>query len=256
MQFRSCVSKGSRFNQVYIPKSMEKTIEPGDLVEVRLLKKRFRLFYSKNLQKLTEFKESIIKRIFSITGEFENVETTFIVGSFLAEKIDYNDIDVVLLVSKKSESLEKEVYSQLVNELNLKFHILAIEKQRFGHLIEACPLTRVMFSSFISSKETAIPEKRVIDKNHIKFLLMMPSDLLEIKLSSRAFYDSLRRLITIEKFLDNQALDVKIINSELNKLIGDKLFQRIKNNEEIEQKSIDDLRKIIKDKIGKIYRLL
>ena len=84
----------------------------------------------------------------------------------------------------------------------------------------------------------------------------MPSDLLEIKLSSRAFYDSSRRLITIEKFLENQALDVKIINSELNKLIGDKLFQRIKNNEEIEQKSIDGLRKIIKDKIGNINGIL
>ena len=54
-KFKKNVSKGSRFNQVYIPKDMESLIEVGDEVEVRLVKKSATLHYSRNLKKLSEF---------------------------------------------------------------------------------------------------------------------------------------------------------------------------------------------------------
>ena len=48
MKFEHKVSRGSKFNQIYIPTDKEKEFEPGDLVEVRLLKKEFyrRLLFS------------------------------------------------------------------------------------------------------------------------------------------------------------------------------------------------------------------
>ena len=81
---------------------------------------------------------------------------------------------------------------------------------------------------------------------------MMPEDLLEIRLNNRVFFDNLRRLITIEKFLDNKKLDLEEINSELKNVIGERLYQRMKNNEEIEEKKIEDIRKIIKAKLKRI----
>lgn len=78
---------------------------------------------------------------------------------------------------------------------------------------------------------------------------MMPQDLVEIKLNSRSFFDSLRRLITIERFLKNKSLDTEEINNELKNSIKERMYIKIKNNEEIEENSVSFLRKIIKTKL-------
>src|SRR3989338_9269341 len=52
-QFEHKISQGSRFNQIYIPKEMEEIFEVGDIVQVRLLKKKEQLHYSKTLKKLS-----------------------------------------------------------------------------------------------------------------------------------------------------------------------------------------------------------
>ena len=106
MEFEHKVSKGSRFNQIYIPKEMESIFEVGDIVKVKLLKKKTEIYYSKNLLKLEEFKEKLIKEIFSHLSTFPNIRQIFIVGSFLIEKVDYNDIDLIIITDKKQKNLE------------------------------------------------------------------------------------------------------------------------------------------------------
>lgn len=255
-KFVKSVSKGSKFNQIYIPTSMESLIEVGDEVEVILVKKYIGLNYSKGLKKLSQFKESLIKGIFSFLNEHFDFHTMFIVGSFLIEKIDYHDIDIVIIADKKAENSEEKVYNKLIEKFNLKFHVLIIEEKRFWRLLKICPLTKAMFSSFICNKSINIPDEKLIDKKHIRFLLMMPYDLLEIKLSSRSFFDSLRRLITIERFLKNKTLSMAEINEELKMLMADSLYKKIRNNEEIEINSISILRKTIKSKLGVIESLI
>lgn len=96
--FRHRVSKGSRFNQIYIPTGMAEIFEVGDLVKIRLIMKKERVYYSENLRKLgriSEFKENIIKQIFSLLEKFKEIKQAFVVGSFLTEKADYNDIDIM-----------------------------------------------------------------------------------------------------------------------------------------------------------------
>ena len=104
--FKKKVSKGSRFNQIYVPKEMEEIVEVGDLVEVRLLKKNIELYY-KNQKKIYDFKEYLIKKIFSDLQRFTEIDSVFIVGSFLYETI-YNDIDVIIIVNKERKNLNFE----------------------------------------------------------------------------------------------------------------------------------------------------
>ncbi len=255
MRFVHRISKGSRFNQIYIPKEMRE-FEVGDLVEVRLLKKNMGLFYSKNLGRISEFKEKLIKDVFSLLSEFSEILQIFVVGSFLTEKIDYNDIDLLIITKKKNENLEEKVYNALINKFNLKFHLLIVRKERFEFLKESCPLTRSMLYYCVSKEKFEITKKREVDKNHIRFLLMMPEDILEIKVEGRAFYNNLRRLLTIEKFLKEEDEDPKKINDELKSLIGDSLFFYLKNNLEIDEKMIGQLRKIIKNKLDSINKIL
>ncbi|MBI2142399.1 hypothetical protein HYU15_02845, partial [Candidatus Woesearchaeota archaeon] len=189
IRFQKAVSKGGRFNQIYVPKIMESLIEVGDEVEVRLVRKRAMLHYSRGLKKLSEFKESLIKGVFSCLAENASVSHIFIVGSFLTEKISYNDIDLVLVASGRNSDFEEAIYGKLTEKFNLKFHMMVMEEKRLEHLLKVCPLTKSMFSRFICNKIVNISDEKLIDRNHIKFLLMMPHDLLEIRLGSRVFFD-------------------------------------------------------------------
>jgi len=242
------VSKGSRFNQIYIPREMEKTFEVGDIVKVELIKKKTEIFVEN--VKLSDFKEKLIREIFSFLSEF-NIKQIFFIGSFLSQKIDYRDIDILMI---SDEKIEAEIYEKLSDKFNLKFHLITIPESRFKILSEICPLTRSMLYFYASNKGYNLPKQR-IDKNHIKFLLMMPEDLLKIKANSRVFYDSIRRLITIEMFLNNKELSSEKINSELKSLLG-KLFEYSKENNEANKEIIKKFRKIIKLKLNLIKKKL
>ncbi len=256
VSFQKTVSKGSRFNQIYIPKDIEGLIEAGDKVEVRLVRKSVDLHYSKGLGRLSEFKENLIRQVFSFLIETGCATRIFAVGSFLTEKVGYNDIDMVLISPNKDAGFEESAYNKLVEKFNLKFHIVAMEEKRLEHLLRACPLTKSMFSNFVSNKPMELPAGRLIDANHIRFLLMMPHDLLSIRLNSRIFFDNLRRLVTIERFLGNKSLDATAINGELESLVKNILYKKIRNNEEIEGKSVEFLRAIMKAKLAAIENLI
>ena len=152
IKFEKHVSKGSKFNQIYIPKNIENLIEVGDKVEVKLIEKHTKLNYSKDLKKLSEFKENLIKNIFSFLSN-SNIKQIFIVGSFLTEKINYNDIDIVLISEKTNNKLEHSIYEKLIEKFNLKFHLLVIEEKQLINLLKICPLTKSMFNTFISNKK-------------------------------------------------------------------------------------------------------
>src|SRR3989344_3610911 len=105
MQFIHKVSKGRRFNQIYIPRGLESIFEAGDLVEVKLIKKKVELFYSRKIE-INEFKNKLIREIISFLSRFKDIKQIFMVGSFLTKKIDYNDIDLLIISNK---DLDEEI---------------------------------------------------------------------------------------------------------------------------------------------------
>lgn len=252
--FKKKVSKGSKFNQVYIPREMENIVEVGDLVQVRLLKKKTELYY-KNQKKLSNFKEYLITNIFSNLQRFNEIKAIFIVGSFLHEDI-YNDIDIIIISNKENKNLEKDIENLLTKKFNQKFHVLLFKEEKLRTLIEKDPLIRTMFNNYISNKKINLNYKRTIDKKHIKFLLMMPEDLLELEMPSKIFYDNLRRLISIEQFLINEELDRIFILNRLKKEIKGDLLSKLKNNELISNEETNSLRKLIKEKIKNISKII
>lgn len=256
LKFTHRVSKGTRFNQIYIPLEMSNYFQSGDLVEVTLLEKKNPIYYSPSLTKLakiSEFKENLIKNIFLELGEYKEISQIFVIGSFLTQKQDYNDIDLLLISDKRPE---EEVYKNLVNKFELKFHVISIPKDKFENLQKYCPLTRSMLYYFASNSEFKLPKETQINKDHIRFLLMMPEDILTIALKSRVFYDSLRRLLAIERFLEGRSLDPLDTNKEIQTFIGQNLTKDIRNNESINNETIKKLRSIIKSKLNKINNII
>jgi hypothetical protein len=253
--FQHKVSKGSRYNQIYIPRGMEGLFQVGDVVEVRLVEKANVLEegFNKKLE-INDFKKEIIKQIFDITSKFKEVEQTIIFGSFLIQKSDYNDIDLALISDKKD--MEKTIEIALIDKLPFKFHVISFKPENLKRLLDFCPLTRSMFYYSISNKKLEISKNTLLNKEHIEFLLMMPEDLLKINISnSRAYFDSLRRLITIIKFLKSQELDPLKINLELKSQLGE-VYSWSKNNEAITDEGYKKLKSLILIKLKEARRLL
>ncbi len=250
------ISKGGRYMQVYVPKEKEQEFGVGDLVEVKLLEKRVKLYYSPNLPKLIEFKEQMIRSIFSILAEFSDIQQVFIIGSFLVKHVDYNDIDILVVSSSLDKNIEKNIYSEVTVKYPLRFHMLVISPDKFNNLLHICPVTRGMLSNYVSSKPFTPPSKIEIDKNHILFLLMMPEDILDVSVESRVYYDNLRRLIVIERFLKNKKLNFQDIDGEINHLLGSSMRPILEKNELLAKEDVSSIRSKIQKKIFIIERML
>lgn len=255
VKFVHRVSKGSKFNQIYIPQEKVDEFQPGDLVEVRLLKKNIRIYYSKNLSRLSEFKEKLIHEIFNFLAEYTIIKQVFIFGSFLTKKIDYKDIDILILTDSVDEKhdMDANIYDNLIQEFNIKFHVISYNQQRLNNLLKICPLTRSMLYYHVSNKKFEVPKKTSIDEKHIRFLLMMPEDLLETDLDySEEYYNALRKLCVIESFLTGKEVPPDKIDSILEKLISKRKLELLKRNEFLDKAVLKEVKDIIKDKLNGI----
>lgn len=252
--FEKKVSKGSKFNQIYIPKDMGNIVEVGDLVQVRLLEKHKELYY-KNQKKLPDFKEYLIKKVFSDLQKFKEIKAIFAVGSFLYETV-YNDIDIIIITDKERKISEKNIENLLIKAFSQKFHVLLFNEEKLRSLMEKDPITRVMLNNYISNKKIDFNYKIKIDEKHLLFLLMMPEDLLELRMPSKIFYDNLRRLIAIEEFLRNEDLEREDLLNKIKKEIDIRLLDKIKNNEEVNNEEMGILREFIKKKIKNIKSMM
>ena len=252
--FTHTVSKGSRFKQIYIPRNAEEYFEAGDLVQVRLLKKKTQLFYSPELMKIQEFKEEVVRRIFNIFSRNKNIDQVFIFGSFLTKDTDYHDIDV-LIFSK--EDLENEAHRMLNKKIGLKFHVLSAQKEKFLEELKVSPPLRSMLSSFVSNKPFEVPKETHINENYIRYLLMMPEDLLKVKLDEgKVYYDSLRKLITIEYFLKKKETSPNFIDHELYKVMEKRKIDLLRDNRFVSHALLKEIRGVIKTKLKVIKKLL
>ena len=239
--FQKQVSKGSRFNQIYIPKEFNNRIQPGDIVQIKLVKKQIHLFYSDKMIKLSNYKKDLIKKIFSFLTK-KGIKQILIVGSFLYKIVGYNDIDIVIITKKKYPKLE----SQLINEFNQKFHLIFYNETELKKIYKSDPIQRTMLNYFVSNQLIKLPKKKEFDKKLIEYYLMLPEDLLNVVLPFNQFKKNIKRLVTMEIFLDNKKLDINKINNETEKLTKDII---IEDFDYPNKSQIKTIRKIIKNKL-------
>lgn len=259
MHFTHVISKGSRFNQIYIPLEWKDAFEPGDEVEVKLVKKAAQIYAAKNVLKLTPFKEKIAHGAFSILGRYSQVRQAFIFGSFLTKLVDFRDVDVLAVVDDGDDApakLEKKMKEGLQRLINLKFHLMLVPAGRFEELRKTCPLTRNMLLSCISNMPLQQLPPAKIDKNHLNYLLMMPEDILEIRVNSRTFYDNIRRLIVIENFLKHDEMPSDRVQEMMERMLPKPLIGMIEENEALDDRLLKKVRALILEKITAVRKLI
>lgn len=255
MKFIHTISKGSRFNQIYIPKVYEKMFDVGDLVEISLIEKK-KIFYSNSANKLSSFKEEIIRKIFSFLSSYKEIKKVFIFGSFLTKNTDYKDIDILILIDNENEKFEKNVFHSLSNNINLNFHLISLHNDRFNESMKNNPLMRNIVYFSISNKEFVKLPDIEINEKIISYELMFPEDILDVEVSSAMIYNSLRRVILIENFLNKKDILPQEIDKIISNLIDKELYENIKKDIPISKNKEVEIKNIIRKKIKEFHKII
>ena len=237
---------------------MELQFEAGDLVEVRLVKKKTSLYYSPASWSISKFKIRLIMEVFEFLSRYKEIEQIIFFGSFLTKEVQYRDIDIFIIYEKTRIEIEEKIKKSLEEEFSLKFHIISATKEELEDSLEYSPLGRSMLFYCVSDKPLPQMKERKIKKDHIRFLLMMPEDLiaLETMLKSRAYYDALRKVLIIKKFLKKEKEDSKEVQKKIEKRIGKEITEKIMQDEVITLEEWTTIKKEMSKEIKEVYDIL
>lgn len=248
MEIIARISKGTKMNQIYIPKT-KSGLNPGDYVIITPLDKRINqkskekpYFY--NIKSIEPIKIIIINNIFSIIekkiGDYENI---IITGSFLEAGSDFKDIDILIIKNEKIP--ENEIKEDLKKYLGIKSDIITLDNKTLISGLNSDPLYQMMLSKCISKKRFLYRVAKEINYKLLDLHLLKSKSLLEgfNLMSGREKYYSIRNLISIKLFLEKDKLSNEIVNQEIEKIFKINIID-IKENI------------INKSKFIKIYRKL
>ena len=214
------VSKGSKMDQIYIPKNRE-SIPVGSYVVVKLLtteKQEIKpYFYNVSIEPI---KVEIIKNIMQIIDKNTSNENIIITGSFLEKGFQFNDIDIIIIGGNIKEGI-------LEDYLGIRVHIISMTNNALIKGLETDPLYNLMLSKCVSKKRVIYNIKRKINYK------LLDLHLLKSKINNFEFlkgkekYEVVRNLIAIKTFITKKEVSRAKVDSEINKLFG---LEEIKEN--------------------------
>lgn len=220
------ISKGSRMDQVYLPKSRPPGFARGDFVEIIPIKKKKISFYNYNTNQLEPLKILIIQELFDY---FDKVDNILIVGSFLEKGFSFQDIDV-LLIGKIKE--DKSWSDYFLKKLGVKLHFIILERNNLRKGLKTDPLFQMMLSKYVSlNREIFTFENefnyKLLDLHLFKSKLLIDNFTV---LTGKEKYDLVRNLIAIILFLEKKKLSRKIVNEKMEQLFGKDIINQLLEN--------------------------
>jgi len=225
----SRVSKGTRMDQIYIPKNRQ-ALPAGSYVVVKLLeaekKEAKPIFY--DLSSLEPIKTEIIHNIIKTVEQHINNENIIITGSFLDRRFRFNDIDVLLIVKERTNI--SSVQQILENKTGAKIHLVQIKNKELIKGLSTDPLYRVMLSRCVSKVRFIHKVKREINYRLLDLHLLRSKPLMDSFdfLTGYEKYEMVRNLVAIRQFIDKKEVSKQAVDTIINNLFGS--IDKLKNN--------------------------
>jgi hypothetical protein len=200
----SKVSRGSRMDQIYLPKNRV-GLKPGDYVMVKPLslgEKNIRKPYFYGIDFLEPLKLKAIEELFQIIGgKIEKLDNIIITGSFLNKGFDFEDCDILIITPIKANP--SKLMKEIELRIGIKAHILMLNNHALWQGLASDPLYQLMLSCCVAKKRLIYSVKpqlnyKLLDYNLLKSQLL--SQNFDI-LSGREKYYLVRNLIAIRKYL-------------------------------------------------------
>jgi len=225
------ISKGSKMDQIYLPKNRS-GLATGQYVmitplENKLKRREFKLnFY--NLSNLEPLKIEIAEKIFNIIEEI-SPKNVIITGSFLEKGFKFNDVDILIIKEEKIDG--NRLKDKIENAIGIKTHIITLNYRTLLLGLSTDPLYSMMLSKCISTKRIIFKLNKNIDYKLLDFQLLKSKTLIEnfdILNGDEKYYLTLN-LMSILLFIQNSKLNKEIVNDYIEKEFNIKI-EEIKEN--------------------------
>ena len=231
MEIIGKISKGSKMDQIYIPKNRA-GFNNGEYVLISpfrgRIEKQFKPHFY-NLNNLEPIKIKVIEDIFSLINKKTDVENIIITGSFLESGFGFNDIDILLINEKKINiNIIKEEIEKMTG---IKTHIILLNDKTLILRLSSDPLYNLMLSKCVSKNRLIFKIKRKINYKLLDLNLLKSKTLIdnfEILNGNEKYYLTLN-MISILLFIQGKKLDKGIINKEIERVFNMKINE-LKNN--------------------------
>ena len=234
MEIVSRISRGSKMDQIYIPKNRSglaigSYVVVKDLVGAAGISKEKLHFYG--LKKVSQIKVLVIEEILKIIEQkIPKCENLFVTGSFLEEGFSFNDIDVLIV----SESKVKDdlVVKEVLEKIGLKVHLIVISNKELIQGLETDPLYLMMLSRCVSKNRFVYKTEKRINYNLLDLHLLKSKSLIDNfdLLTGKEKYDSTRNLFAICLFLDEKKITSDEVDNEIIRQFRIKSVREIKQN--------------------------
>lgn len=231
------ISKGARFNQIYLQKNEGIGFEPGKSVVISPLENiivKEPSIFEYNV-KLGSLKKEIIKLVFRIIDDNGYYDNILITGSFLDEGFTFEDIDIVII---NPRNIQKDRLKDSIKEsTGIEPHLIVIDSESFNRGIKRDPLFRLMVDRYVSAKRTIFKKDRELNYKLLDIYLLRNKNLIDgyDLFSIKQRKKLLRDLISIKLFSENKEVTLKSIEREINALFGKDMIENLfyyGNNEE------------------------
>ncbi len=224
------VSKGSRMDQVYIPKNRV-GLHVGNYVIIKQLKREIReiklhFYNSKNIEPI---KIRIIKQVFSMIDNNLDCENIIITGSFMDEGFHFNDIDI-LVITKEKNSVD--VLKKLIERgTGIKTHLILINNKDLIRGLSTDPLYQMMLSKCVSKKRLIYKIKPEVNYKLLDLHLLNSKTLIDNFdiLEGHEKYHLARNMIAILLFLQKEKVTKDLVDKKIEELLKTNIAS-IKNN--------------------------
>jgi len=257
----SRVSKGSKMDQIYLPKNRIDftigsyvVIKPLETAQIAPKEEIKPLFY--NVKQLEPIKLKIIEEIFKNIEELAKYDNIIIMGSFLEEGFKFNDIDIIVVSENKFN--EKHLKEVLENNVGAKFHISSISNKALLKGLSTDPLFKAMLTKCVSRRRFIYKIKPKISYKLLDLHLLKSKPLIENfdLLNGNEKYKMTRNLVAINQFINKDEITKDKIDLSIDRFFGSKTVQKLKENIVLKEDFLAGYKKIYKDTQNKILRAI
>ncbi len=231
MEIISRISKGSKMDQIYIPKKRE-GFDIGEYVVIQPLetKKSIEKPYFYNIKSIEPIKLDIINEIFNIIDTTIKYENIIITGSFLDEGFNFNDIDVIVISDVKLN--EKNIKKSIENKIKIKVHLIIINNKTLMKGLSIDPLYQMMLSKCVSKKRFIYKIQHEMNYKILDLHLLKSEILIDNFdcLTGNEKYYLIRNMIAIHLYLQNKKISKESVDMEIKHIFTLKDIKEIKQN--------------------------
>jgi hypothetical protein len=232
------ISKGSKMDQIYIPKNRigfnageYVLILPlkGKLNEEENIKNRKRTFNFYGIKEIEPLKISLIASIIETINKRITPENIIITGSFLEKGFKFNDIDLLLINEEKiNAQIVKEEIEKIIG---IRAHIIILTNKTLAYGLSTDPLYSLMLNRCVSLNKLIFNIKRNINYKILDLNLLKSKTLIDnfsILNGEEKYYLTLN-MISILLFVQGKKLSKETVNAEIERQFNIKIDE-LKSN--------------------------